>query len=204
MDPQTLTAARRGLHAVAERLVAGPQYREQDEMRLAVTPGGFAGVRGGWRVEGTDLVGEAARVPLTGTLAEVAARAGIEPGGLETAYGEHADWPDDEPLALDPAAAATLLAWFALGDAALRAFAPDEQPVLWPEHFDLGIVSGEVNYGVSPGDTEHPSAYAYVGPWTPRSGPFWNAPFGARRAATDFPDAPALTGFFTAGHAAAT
>ena len=35
------------------------------------------------------------------------------------------------------------------------------------------------NYGVSAGDSYHPLPYAYVSPWTPRSGAFWNAPFGA-------------------------
>ena len=33
--------------------------------------------------------------------------------------------------------------------------------------------------GVSAGDDYYPTPYAYVGPWTQRTGPFWNAPFGA-------------------------
>jgi hypothetical protein len=33
---------------------------------------------------------------------------------------------------------------------ALRSFAPGLEPVLWPEHFDLGIKLDEVNFGVSP------------------------------------------------------
>jgi hypothetical protein len=53
--------------------------------------------------------------------------------------------------------------------------------VLWPEHFDVAVTEGEVNYGVSPGDDYHPMPYAYVGPWTQRTGSFWNAPFGAVR-----------------------
>lgn len=47
----------------------------------------------------------------------------------------------------------------------------------------MAVAEGEVNYGVSAGDEYHPSPYAYVGPaqWrlSPRTGPFWNAPFGA-------------------------
>ena len=43
--------------------------------------------------------------------------------------------------------------------------------------------AGEVNYGVSAGDDFHELPYAYVGPWdfatSPRTGPLWNAPFGA-------------------------
>ena len=33
--------------------------------------------------------------------------------------------------------------------------------------------------GVSASDDYYPTPYAYVGPWTQRTGPFWNAPFGA-------------------------
>ena len=89
---------------------------------------------------------------------------------------------------MDPAAAAELADWLARGDQALRALAPDVEPVLWPEHFDLGIQLDEVNYGISPGDAGHPRPYAYVGPWKPRTGPFWNAPFGALRTADELPD----------------
>jgi hypothetical protein len=69
----------------------------------------------------------------------------------------------------------------------MRRFAPSEEPILWPEHFDLGIALDEVNYGVSPGDNGHPLPYAYVGPWTPREGEFWNASFGAVRTAEQLP-----------------
>ena len=77
------------------------------------------------------------------------------------------------------------------------------QPVLWPEHFDLAIDVDEVNYGVSPADGYHGAPYAYVGPWTPREGEFWNAPFGAVRAATELADADAVAAFFVAGRSAA-
>ena len=104
---------------------------------------------------------------------------------------------------MDPVAAELLLDWFARGDRALRRFAQSEEPILWPEHFDLGIAVGEVNYGVSPGDGAHPLPYAYVGPWTPRHGDFWNAPFGAVRTAEQLPDADAVAAFFAAGRDAA-
>lgn len=96
-----------------------------------------------------------------------------------------------------------LLRWFGQGDAALRSFAPDEEPVLWPEHFDVGISVDEVNYGVSPGDSTHIGPYAYVGPWTAREGAFWNAPFGALRDAAELPDVDAVVSFFQAGRDAA-
>ena len=41
MDEHAVVATRRSLHAVAERLLAGPQDRQHGEIRLQVTPGGF-------------------------------------------------------------------------------------------------------------------------------------------------------------------
>ena len=123
--------------------------------------------------------------------------------GAPTIYADHADLAADAPLAVDPAAAAVLAEWFARGEAGLRAFAPDEEPVLWPEHFDLGIAVDEVNYGISPGDGGHAGPYAYVGPWTKREGPFWNVPFGSLCAADQLPDADAVAAYCVAGRAAA-
>jgi hypothetical protein len=99
--------------------------------------------------------------------------------------------------------AATVLGALAVGDAALRRFAPDETPVLWPEHFDVGISLDEVNYGVSTGDAGIPEPYAYVGPWTPREGDFWNVSFGAARPLSALGDATAVAAFFAEGRAAA-
>ena len=203
MDEQALVATRRSLHAVAEQLLAGPQYRERGTIRLRITPGGFAQLTGPWRVEGAELVGALdtgpVRVPLTGTVAEVAAAAGIEPGVPEGLYPDHADLGADGGLAVDTDALSLLAGWFERGDAGLRAFAPDVEPVLWPEHFDLGITVGEVNYGVSPGDANEPEPYAYIGPWTPRTGGFWNAPFGAIRAMDEVSAVDDLVEFFAEG-----
>jgi hypothetical protein len=202
-DEHTVGATRRSLHAVAEHLLAGPQYRAEGTIRLVVTPGGFGRLRGPLRVEATDLVGDGVRVPLRGTVAELAAAVGVEPGPPADLYHDHADLGPDDPLTVDPAAAALLLDWFARGDAGLRRFAPDVDPVLWPEHFDLAVTVDEVNYGVSPGDAGHALPYAYVGPFTLRTGQFWNAPFGAARAAELLPDADAVAAFFAEGRAAA-
>ena len=51
MDENALVATRRSLHAVAESVLAGPQYRAHGTIRLTVTPGGFGQVwtRGGSR-----------------------------------------------------------------------------------------------------------------------------------------------------------
>lgn len=203
MDEHVLTATRRSLHAVAEHLLAGPQYRERSTIRLRASPGGFAQVQGLVRVDGTDLVVGSRRVPLAGTIGVVAAAAGLVAGVPEGLYGDHADWADDEEVAVDPVAAGELADWFDRGDAGLRAFTGGGEPVIWPEHFDLAVTLDEVNYGVSPGDAGHQGPYAYVGPWTPREGPFWNASFGALRAAAEVPDAAAVAAFFTAGREAA-
>jgi hypothetical protein len=203
MDEHTVVTTRRSLHAVAERLLAGPQYREHGEIRLQVTPGGFGQFTGPLRVEGTEIVGGDRRVPLRGRIGDIAAALGVEAGEPADLYSEHAEFGADEELAVDPAAAELLLGWFARGDQALRRFAPSEEPILWPEHFDLGIAAGEINYGVSPGDVGHPLPYAYVGPWTPRHGAFWNASFGAVRTAEQLSDADAVAAFFAAGREAA-
>jgi hypothetical protein len=84
------------------------------------------------------------------------------------------------PLDVDAAAAARLAGFFAFAQRVLetlRAEARDPSPIhLWPEHFDLAFVAGEVNYGASPGDAAHDEPYLYVGPFTaPEPGPEWNA-----------------------------
>ncbi len=198
MDENVLIATRSSLHAVAEQVLAGPQHRESGTIRLRVTAGGFGQVKGALRVEGAELVAGGRRIPLVGTIADVAAAAGVEAGVPEGLYGDHAELGADAELAVDPAAAGVLAEWFARGDAALRTFA-DEEPVIWPEHFDLAIATGEVNYGLSLGDGGHAGPYAYVGPWTPREGAFWNASFGAVRSADELPDAAAVAAFFAAG-----
>jgi hypothetical protein len=203
VDEQAVVAARKTLHAVAELVLAGPQYREHAEIRLKVTPGGFGQFVGPLRVEGVELVRGDLRVPLKGTPADLAAALGVEVGAPADLYAEHAELGPGDELVANPAAVALLLDWFGRGDRALRQLAPTEAPILWPEHFDLGIAVDEVNYGVSPGDRGHPLSYAYVGPWTPREGAFWNAPFGAVRDAVALPDVDAVADFFAEGRAAA-
>jgi len=199
----TLTTTRRALHAVAERLVAGPQYAAAGDIRLAVRPGGI----GGWlpassAIIGTELVAGEARYPLRGSLSELAAAAGITARDLRDVYSGSPDFATDEPVDIDPDAAASILRAFELGDAALRALAPTEERVLWPEHFDVGITVAKVNYGVSPGDALIEEPYAYVGPWVVPAGPFWNQPFGAARVMADLPTEQDVLDFFVAGRSA--
>ncbi len=203
MDEQVLITTRMALHGVAEQVLAGPQYRTDHTIRLKITPGGFGQVKGPLRIEGTDLVGDGVRVPLRGTVTELAAAVGVEPGVPDGLYSDHAELDPTAPIDVDAAAAAALADWLARGDQALRSLDPGVEPVLWPEHFDLAISADEVNFGISPGDAGHPRPYAYVGPWTQRTGAFWNAPFGALRSADELPDVDAVVAFFTEGRAAA-
>lgn len=200
---EVLVATRRALHGVAELVIAGPQYRATGTIRLRVTRGGFGGVATDLRVDGTELVHDGGRIPLRGSARELAAAAGVQVGRPAGLYPGGSGVDCDEPLVVDPAAAAVLLGWLATGAAGLRAFAAEPQPVLWPEHLDVGIALDEVNYGVSPGDADHPRPYAYVGPWMRRPGPFWNSPLGAVRPADELRGADALAAFFAAGRQAA-
>lgn len=200
MYPPTLEASRQVLHGIAELVLAGPQHARSQTIRLRVTPGGFGTVAAPLlRVERLALVCPEVEVPLSGTFADVARAAGVEARTLRHVYAGGPAVAPDDAVVLDPEAVDVILNAFAIGDAALRAFAPDQEPVLWPEHFDVAITSADVNYGVSPGDNHLPEPYAYVGPWTPRRGSFWNMPFGAARPMRELPDTDSLVGFLHAG-----
>jgi hypothetical protein len=208
MPTPTLAATRRALHGIAELVLAGPQYRAGGEIRLRVVPGGFGTVVEPWlRVDGDHLViGDSAeRVALAGrSYAELAAEAGVEAGAPADLYSDGSRVQPGEPIALDATAAETIQRAFADGDRALRLLAPDAEPVLWPEHFDVAITLREVNYGVSPGDGYLAEPYAYVGPHHPRRGSFWNAPFGAARRVAALGDANAILAFFREGRSRAS
>lgn len=196
-----LAATRRAWHGVAELVLAGPQDRTSGTIRLRVTPGGFATIKDpALVVSHADLVLGEVRVPLAGTtcaaLGELigesaGAPAGRYPGGSGVA--------PDEVLELDPDALSVLVHAFDTGAAALRTFAPTETPVLWPEHFDVAITLDRVNYGVSPGDMYLAEPYAYVGPFEPRAGAFWNAPFGAARPIAELSTVDAVVAFLVEG-----
>jgi hypothetical protein len=185
---------RRSWHGLAELVLAGPQHRRSGTIRLRIVEGGFATVKDPQLSVVGDRVGDVAVEGLT--FAEVAARLGVDVGAPEGVYGDGSGVQADESITVPDAAA--LGAAFNRGDAALRLFAPDQTPVLWPEHFDVGVTVGECNYGVSLGDSGIDEPYAYVGPWTPRTGPFWTEPFGAARRLRELDD---IAAFFAEGQA---
>ena len=211
------TQTRVSLHGVAELLLAGPQRRANRSIKLVVTDDGFATgplprPPSRLAVRGTDLVvgDDWLVLPLHGTFADLAANAGVACAPPADAYPPASGCKGSDRLHIDHTAAAELLRALKIGDTACRAMAAAHaptnppEPVLWPEHFDVGITLDEVNYGVSPGDDSIPEAYAYVGPHTARKGKFWNQPFGAARPMTDFADADAVVAFFEEGRRQAT
>jgi hypothetical protein len=204
MKLDDLAAARRSLHGVAELVLAGPQYRAAGRIRLGVVPGGFATT-----ALTPGLMADGSRV--TGADGASAAISGATPRTLGAALGVTAGRPDgvydggsgvglDETLALDPAQAGVIVRALVTGQEALAALAPGETPVLWPEHFDVAIRVGEVNFGISPGDGFIGEPYAYVGIASPPAGDsFWNAPFGAAVPLRQLADTPAVTAYLAEG-----
>src|ERR1700728_407221 len=193
MGYQELAMTRRTLHAVAELVLAGPQYRAPGKLRLRVIPGGFATVLAPeLRVVGTGIVGAGgAVVPIDGhTARAIGAELGVAAGRPEGAYDDGAGVDPDETLTLDPDQADVVLSALSVGHDALVAFAPAETPVLWPEHFDVAIRVDDVTFGLSPGDALMGGPSAYGGVSRPPAGDaFCTAPFGAAEPLTELPDA---------------
>lgn len=201
IDTDLFLRSRLSLHGAAEMLLAGPQFEASGDIRLRCTPGGFGTVaEPDLRVDGDELVAGSTRVRLSDrTYAEVAAAAGIAPRRLDDVYHDGPGLDVVERVEVDRPSALLLAQAFETGDSALRSLAPDEDPVLWPEHFDIGIRVGEINYGVSAGDGFLPAPYAYVGPTQPQFGDFWNAPFGAARPLSQLRSAAGVLAFFVEG-----
>jgi hypothetical protein len=215
MQTPALARTRDSWHRVAEHVLAAGQFAASGTIRLRPSPGGFATTAG---VEGRQLAvvgltlvvsdGGARRTAPFSTVGALAAFAGVQPG-LSGSYSPATPPDPDAPLAGDAEAAELLAAWFTLGDAAMRRFAGGlgrpQEPVLWPEHLDLGIAVDEVNYGCSPGDATIGDPYLYVGPHAgpPTRDGFWNEPFGAARAADRIRGVDDAVDFFTQGRARA-
>lgn len=205
MDLDALVSTRATLHRLAEHLLAGDLARRTGKIGLRPSPGGFgqpevldAGVRHRLRIDGTDLVVLAGDVetrhPIEGTAASLATWAGVDLGPPADAYQPETVLDPEAPLVVDAEAADALAGWFDLVAEALeevrRRDAAAEPTIvqLWPEHFDVACTLREVNLGGSPGDGDHAEPYLYVGPWSPRSGAFWNEPWGASWSWRDVPD----------------
>jgi hypothetical protein len=212
---ELFAATRDGLHRVAEHVLAAAQYADTGEISLRSVAGGFQTTHplGGNRrlsVVNTELVVSddtgVRAMPLT-TLAEAARFVGVEPGMPASVYPPATPLEPDALLRVDGRSARLLADWYELADAALRRFAseigaPPQEPILWPEHFDVGITVGSVNYGASPGDDHVAEPYLYVGPHAgpPVRDEFWNVPFGAARTIEEIASLDEAVAFFRAGH----
>ncbi|MBJ7357215.1 hypothetical protein [Nocardioides sp.] len=204
MTPETaLVRTRLSLHAVAELLLAGPQYDASGTLRLRVSPGGFATIaEPELAVVGAALLAGSKEILLDGrSIGEVAQDAGVTPRPLGDIQKDHTDLGPGDLLSVDARSAGEIAEALRIGAAALAAYSPATDAVLWPEHFDVGISVDEVNYGVSPGDGYVEVPYAYVGPWDRDGldGPFWNAPFGAAAPLTELGDETGVAAYFERG-----
>lgn len=197
-----LRGTRDALHAVVEGVLAGPQHRTSGKIRLTVEPGAICTVAAPrLRLTATTLSGPEGEASLLAATSQLAlgAAVGVSAGPPVGVYADLTGVAPDEPLGVDSEAAVALLNWFAVGAAGLLTFAPDQAPVLWPEHFDLAISVAGVNYGVVPGDGYSAVPYAYVGPHAPVDDDFFDAPFGAVRTWAQVPDAASIAAFFAEG-----
>ena len=212
---ELFSATRDGLHRVAEHVLAAAQYADTGEISLRSVAGGFQTTHplGGNRrlsVVNTELVVTddtgVRTMPLT-TVAAAAQFVGVEPGMPASVYSAATPLEPDAPLHVDGRSARLLADWYELADAALRRLAAEigaspQEPILWPEHFDIGITIGSVNYGASPGDDHLAEPYLYVGPHAgaPVPDEFWNVPFGAARTIEEIASLDEAVAFFRAGH----
>lgn len=225
MDPDrndlgALIASRRGLHAVAERVLATDLYARTGHIGLRPAAGGvttptMTGDHGERQVrtDGAELVvvdgDDQRRAPLT-TLDAAAHFVGVEPTGPVGVYTLVTEPDPEAPLRIDDASARLIADWLVLGGEGLAQLASAHADLapssiqLWPEHFDVALTMAEVNYGASPGDDAHSRPYLYVGPWAPRAGAFWNEPWGASVGIDEVADVAVALGFFEQGRAAAT
>jgi hypothetical protein len=216
--PAHLTVTRAAWHRVAEHVLTAARYAATGRIDLIPAPGGFRTPPFGaddsyLAVDGAELVvggtGGTRRTTLT-TIRAAADFAGVTPGAPAQVYKPATPLDLDEPLMIDPGSARLLADWYSLGARAMSLFAteiPDDQPsaaVLWPEHFDLGITAGAINYGASPGDDHCTDPYVYVGPHDgppPGDPAFWNAPFGAARTFHQIGTVVEAAAFFRDGRA---
>ena len=211
-DRDALAATRKGLHALAEHVVAPARRRANGKIGLRFTHAGFGtpfyGDDEQVRVSHSDLVvvrrDEARREPIT-TLARAGRLVGVTPAPSADLYAPETEVGLDEPLGVDTDAARVLADWFGFACSALEELrvvhgAWDTRTQLWPEHFDLSIDLGDEaagtrgTFGASPGDAAHPEPYLYVTHWAdvPAS-PFWtdqafggaSLPYGALAGRVD-------------------
>jgi len=208
---EALARTRTSVHGLAEHVLAVAARAGTRSIRLRTVDGALStpelpGIptRLELRPDGTVVRHPGDHVvPFAGALGDLARDLGVGFGLVDPPYAPASGCGPDHVVAADPAALALVLDAWRTGDEALRRFDPEQSPVVWPEHLDVAIVRDAVNYGVSPGDGFEPWPYAYVGPHVPRTGAFWNAPFGAARRLAELDGVDGVLAFFAQGRAEA-
>ena len=202
---QTRTA----LHMLAEHILAAARYAEEGRIGLVMANAGITtpvfgrrrrvlAIRGGPLVRSDE---RHARRSEISTLRAAGEFVGVTPGAPASVYAPATPCDLDRPLVLDAEAEQAILDWYRTVGQALRRFSPDASATLWPEHFDLAIRIGDVNYGGLAGDDAITDPYVFVGPTgkPPAADPFWDQPFGAARTWAQVPDEDAIVAFFDEG-----
>jgi hypothetical protein len=219
-DDRALLATRRTLHGIAEHVLAAYERSVTGTIRLTAADAGLRTQQVDadpavleLRAEGGAAVlvrhPDGRTVPVDGRLGDIAERIGVRFGLPDPPYPPASGCDAESVAVVDPAALGLLVRAWRDGDTALRLFAGIHaelpaapgatEPVVWPEHLDVALTLDAVNYGVSPGDAYLGEPYAYVGPHVARTGPFWQAPFGAAEPLSRLPDAASVLGFFERG-----
>ncbi|GAC1319568.1 MAG: hypothetical protein NVSMB16_15290 [Acidimicrobiales bacterium] len=193
--PPGAATTRVGLHAVAEHILVPARFGDNAKVGLRWTLGGFGtpffGANRQLRTVRAALLDGERTAPLT-TLRAAGEFVAVKPGAPVSVFTPTTHCDLDAPLQIDPDAAAAYGDFFGFTTSVLEQLRAESLPgdapsrvQLWPEHFDVSVDLGNehtgtrATYGGSPGDAAHPSPYLYVSTWTPRTGPFWNEPFGA-------------------------
>ncbi|HEX6675425.1 MAG TPA: hypothetical protein VF486_10405 [Actinomycetes bacterium] len=195
--PPTYTETRLAMHRLVVYAVSPARQHANGKMALRFTFGGlgtpFFGADEQVRIAGTTLLrqrGGTAEAAPVGSLNQAAEL--LLDGPPDTAWAEPFDTPApgdlDEPLPLDPEAAALLGDWYGFAWSVLEAVRAEPASVdasrvqLWPEHFDAAFEclseQRRVVLGASPGDAAVPEPYLYVLPEhvdAARADEFWNA-----------------------------
>lgn len=195
--PATYGQTRLALHRLVVYVVSPARRRANGKMALRYTFGGlgtpFFGADEQVRIAGAMLLrqrGAAAEAAPISSLSQAAAL--VLDGPADTAWAERFDVPPpgdlDEPLPVDPEAAALLGDWYGFAWSVLEELRAEPASVdasrvqLWPEHFDAAFecLTGERRavFGASPGDAAVPEPYLYALPERFDAAPpdeYWNA-----------------------------
>ncbi len=214
------SSTRVALQTLAEHLLAADLFSHTGRVGLRTTQGGFGqpeffvdGQRRRLRVDGTRLAvlrGDVEVWTEISTLRTMARFSGAELGAPGEVFSPTTALDPDAEIVLDPNETRHFAEFYAQADTALemlRSQNTRRSPAivqLWPEHFDLATNMSEINFGASPGDATVSEPYFYVGPWAPRTGGFWNAPFGAVLLGHEASGVGDVLGFFTEGLRLAT